>query len=138
SKINLIRRIKGLRLKNSMSICKIIFKNFIGSQFDYAFIPLLCSTQKITSDIQKLQNKVLKHIKFFPLKTKIVTIHKFLNLDLLEPRSKKLLYKFLTKRANHQQLIQDLESYQAKLTGNNTNEKFNSLFQIFKSILDDV
>ena len=132
SKINLIRRIKGLRLKNSRSLCKIIFKNFIRSIFDYAFIPLSSSTERISSDLQVLQNKILKHIKYFPFKTKIIDIHKQFKIDLVDTRSKKLLTGYLNKRANHQQLIQDLESYRAITEP--LNPKFYSLMEIFNNL----
>ncbi|RMZ95505.1 hypothetical protein BpHYR1_018547 [Brachionus plicatilis] len=108
SKINLIRRIKGLKLKNSLALCKIIFKGFIRSIFDYALIPLCCATQKISSDLQKLQNKIFGHIKFFPIKTKITDMHFKFKLDLIETRSKVLIKKFFIKKSNHQQLRSDL------------------------------
>lgn len=133
SKINLIRRIKGLKLKNSLNLCRIVFKNFIRSIFDYAFIPLSCSTQKISSDIQKLQNKFLRHIKFFPIKTKIVEIHKQLKIELVETRSKNLLNKFLSKKTSHQQLRMDLDEFNQN--NKNLNQKFYSLYQNFNHFI---
>ncbi|RNA37760.1 RNA-directed DNA polymerase from mobile element jockey-like, partial [Brachionus plicatilis] len=87
SEINLIRRIKGLKLRNTIELSKIVFKGFIRSQFDYSFIPISCSTQKISSDLQKLQNKILRHIKYFLIKTRITKIHQHLKLDMLASRS---------------------------------------------------
>jgi hypothetical protein len=132
SKINLIRRIKGLGLKNSIALCKVVFKNFIRSLVDYAFIPLSCSTQKISSDVQKLQNKVLRHIKFFPLKTRITDMHKQLKLDLANTRTKKLLDNFLQKKSSQSQLINDATLYY--YNSKTPNPRFTSLFDDFYSI----
>ncbi|RNA32240.1 RNA-directed DNA polymerase from mobile element jockey-like [Brachionus plicatilis] len=132
SKINLIRRIKGLKLKNSLALCKIIFKSFIRSIFNYAFIPLCCSTQKISSDLQKLQNKIFRHIKFFPIKTRITDMHFKFKLDLIETRSKVLIKKFFIKKSNHQQLRSNL--YEFNLLDETLNAKFTSLYLDFKTI----
>lgn len=136
SKINLIRRIKGLRLSNSTLLCKTIFKNFIRTQFDYAFIPLSSSTQKILNDVQILQNKILRHIKFFPIKTKVTDIHKALDLDMTYNRSNKILKNYLHNRLNHQQLIQDLNFYSLNSSLHSLDPKYITLFKAFDSILN--
>ena len=44
NRVNLIRKIKGLKLKNQVEINLIIYKSLIRSIIDYAFIPLISST----------------------------------------------------------------------------------------------
>ncbi|RNA15878.1 hypothetical protein BpHYR1_050954 [Brachionus plicatilis] len=43
--------------------------SLIRSLFDYCFIILQSGTQNIRAEMQKMQNRVLRIIKYFPLKT---------------------------------------------------------------------
>ena len=45
ARTRLIKKIKGLNLKNQTSICMTVFKSQIQSVIDYAFIPIISSTQ---------------------------------------------------------------------------------------------
>ena len=64
TKTNLMKTIKSMNI-NSVNINKILFKSLIRSVFDYMVIILSTSTQKILNNTQKLQNKLLKIVKFF-------------------------------------------------------------------------
>ena len=77
SKQNLIKRLKGLKLPNTYKLCADIYRCLIRSVIDYAFIPVLTSTSRISTEIKKIQNKILKTIKFFPIKTPTKSIHNF-------------------------------------------------------------
>ncbi|RNA35822.1 acid-sensing ion channel 2 [Brachionus plicatilis] len=126
-KLNFKKLVESLSEK-VMSKINLIRRNFIRSQFDNAFIPLSSSTQ-ITDDLQKMQNRILRHIKFFPLKTRITNIHNNLKIDMVATRTKLLLDKFLLKRVEHQQLTKDLECYSTNTS------KFRSLYEEFKNVL---
>ena len=67
-KINLLKKIKSLGWHQNNKIFLTIYKTLIRSLFDYSFIPLCCDTQKIISKYEKLQNRILRIIKWFPLK----------------------------------------------------------------------
>ncbi|RNA31391.1 hypothetical protein BpHYR1_017762 [Brachionus plicatilis] len=64
--------------------------SLIRSLFNYCFIILQSGTQNIRAEMQKMQNRVLRIIKYFPLKTSIKTIHKELRIDLTDDRANKL------------------------------------------------
>jgi hypothetical protein len=108
SKTNIIKRIKNLKIKNKINLCTTIFNSLIRSHFDYLFIALATSTQRIDADLQKIQNRILKSIKWFPFKTRINYIHDKLKIDLLANRNDKLFEKFVAKRLSHQQICDDL------------------------------
>ncbi|RNA18259.1 RNA-directed DNA polymerase from mobile element jockey-like, partial [Brachionus plicatilis] len=82
SKINLIRKVKSFKWGSSIKINRMLYMSLKRSLFDYCFIILHSGTQKIKSEIQKMQNWILKIIKYFLLKTSIKTIHKELTNDL--------------------------------------------------------
>ena len=104
----------------------VIFKSLIRSSFDYIFIPLLTDTQLIKDDIQKLQNRVLRNIHFFPIKTKITTIHNVLKVDLLNSRLTKLFSRFVQAKSHHKLINQELSNYVK-----NANQRFFTLFDIY-------
>ena len=58
-KINLIKRFKALKIKNRTQLCTTIFKTVVHSLYDLSFVI----------------NKILRAIKFYPLKTSINHIH---------------------------------------------------------------
>lgn len=129
SKINIIKKIKCLKLNNKTNLCKTIFTSLIRSHFDYLFIAIETSSQKIASDLQKIQNRILKAIRFFPLRTSINSIHSNLKIDLLKSRNEKLFDKYVAKRLTHKQITQDLNE------DNNVTEpslKYTTLFDKFR------
>lgn len=95
SKINLIKRFKALKVKNRTRLSLIIFKTVVRSLYDYSFVILSCDIQRISKNLQIIQNKILRSIKFFPLKTSINSIHQDLKIDTIEARTQKLLRSFI-------------------------------------------
>ena len=114
--INLLRKVKSLKLNNQEEICMTIFNSQIRSLLDYAFIPIISPTQKIAPKLQTLQNRALKTIKHFPFKTSTKHIHEYFNIDLLEARSIKLAKKFASSRLAHPQLCADYVRFTATRT----------------------
>jgi len=68
NRVNLIRKVKGLKLNNQVYI-NIIIKSLVRSIIDYAFMPLISSTQRILDKVQTIQNNTLRTIKRFPLRS---------------------------------------------------------------------
>ena len=68
SKVNRIRKIKSFKWSNYKSLNLKLYKSLIRSLFDHCFIILKCGTEMIKSSLQKIQNKILKIIKYFPIK----------------------------------------------------------------------
>ena len=118
-----------MKIKNQKNLSLVIFKSFIRSNFDYIFIPLLTDTQRIKSDIQKLQNRILKTIHHFPLKTKIIKMHKKLKIDLIDSRITKLFEKFVASKTEHRLIQDELKSY-----NRTTNQRFKTPFDVYKEI----
>ena len=114
-----------MKLKNNTYLSLTVDKRMIRSNFDYIFIPLLTDTQRIRADIQKLQNRVLRTIHHFPLKTSVNKIHKKLKIDLLETRLYKLFDKFIVAKNNHELIQQEIQVYEK-----NPNPRFITLFDI--------
>ena len=54
NRINLLRKVKSLKLNNQEEICMTIFNSQIRSLLDYAFIPIISPTQKIAPKLQTL------------------------------------------------------------------------------------
>ena len=110
-KTNILRKIKGFKWSNSININKTLYKSLIRSLFDYCFIILNTGTQRIKKDLQIFQNKILKIIKFFPLKASIDTIHKTLKMEKVEERSNSLFVKFLKSRTNHELIAKEINDF---------------------------
>ena len=81
NRVNLIRKLKGLMLKNQVDINLIIYKSLIRSIIDYAFIPLISSTQRILNKVQSIQNNTLRTIKRFSLRSSTAEIDRNSILD---------------------------------------------------------
>jgi hypothetical protein len=103
-KKNLLKRLKNFKWSNSIATNTTLYKSLIRSLFDYCFVILNSGTQRILAPLQKIQNKILKIIKHFPIKSSITSIHKNLKLDTISDRANKLFTKFVTSK-NHQPLI---------------------------------
>lgn len=77
SKINVFRRIKSFKWELSAKINIFVIHKIALKLLDYCFIILqLDRTWKVKSDIQNMQNQVLRIIKYIPLKASIKTICK--------------------------------------------------------------
>ncbi len=74
SKVNLFNKIKSLRF-NHIKINSILFESLIRPVLDYAFIPFVSPTQRILDNAQKIQNRILRAIKYFTPRTLIADIH---------------------------------------------------------------
>ncbi|RNA04379.1 AP-like endonuclease reverse transcriptase [Brachionus plicatilis] len=132
SKINLIRKIKSFKWRSSFKINRILYMSLIRSLFDYCFIILQSGTQNIRAEMQKMQNRVLRIIKYFQLKTSIKTIHKELRIDLIDDRANKLFSKFITSRQSHEIIAQEIQDFLLKNSSRN-NLKYKTTFD---SIID--
>ena len=111
SKTNLIRRIKNFKWSNSLKVNLILYKSLIRSLFDYCFVKLNNGTEKISSSLQKIQNKVLKIKKHFPYKTSIRTIHKVLKLETIEERANNLFLRFLSNKSKQTLIAKEIELF---------------------------
>ena len=128
-KINLIKRIKNFKWSNSSSINSILYKSLIRSLFDYCFVILNSGTEKIKVQLQKIQNKILRIIKSFPLKTSTKTIHKHFKLNLIEDRANSLFIKFISKKLELTKIANEIVEF---LNDNSTEHKR------FKTPLDNI
>jgi len=121
----LFRRIKGMKI-NSIRINSILFKSLIRSLPDYAFIPLSTPTQRIMKKLQLLQTRILRQIKYFPLKTRTSAILSYFNLDSLETRTAKLLAKFTIAKRDHDLISSELAIFKEKI--HPTENKYRTTF----------
>ena len=134
-KKNLIKRIKGLKLSNSLELCVTVFKSLIRSVTDYAFIPLSVATSKVNDDFQKIQNKILKTIRFFPIKTSTKSIHNYFKIELIKDRTEQLLKRFLMKKQTDNLISKEIENYLP--TSQSSNEaRFKTPFDLFIILTD--
>ena len=126
-RIRMIRKIKSMKLKNQTEICLTVFKSLIRSILDYAFIPSISPTQQIIKQLQSLQNRALRSIKFFPLKTSTLHIHNFFKIDLISSRTTKIAKKYANSRLAHPQLRADYILFAATRTAPESS-KYKTIF----------
>ncbi|CAF0704716.1 unnamed protein product [Brachionus calyciflorus] len=107
-KKNLIKKLKKFKWSDSLSTNIKLYKSLIRSLFDYCFVILNSGTGKIKGSLQKIQNKILKIIKFFPMRTSIKTIHQKLKLDLIEDRANLLFMKFIASKQNQEIIANEI------------------------------
>ena len=134
NRVNLIRKVKGLKLKNQVDINLIIYKSLIRSIIDYAFIPLISSTQRILNKVQTIQNNTLRTIKRFPLRSRTAEIHEVFKLERIETRAKKTARKYANSRLNHPLLTKEYEAY-IKQKSSTTNRKWKTIFDSLQNLL---
>ena len=109
-----------------------VFKSLIRSVFDYCFIIANVSTQKITKHIQIAQNKILRTIKYFPLKTKTDAIHRNLNIEFAEKRTSDLFINYINKSLLHNELLaQEFERFRAANENETEKRRFKTPFDAF-------
>ncbi len=114
SRINLFRKVKSLKI-NQTKINSILFKSLIRSIFDYAFIILSCPTQRIMGNLQRIQNRILRIIKYFPPRTRIADIHAHFRIMTLSERSDQLLKKFTLAKQDHDLISSELEEFEDEI-----------------------
>ena len=110
SKVNLFKKIKGLRI-NHIKINSILFKSLVRPVFDYAFIALCSPTQRIMDATQKIQNRILRAIKYFPPLTRIADIHIYFKIKSVGARSTELLKKFALAKRDHDLISSELSEF---------------------------
>ena len=125
----MIQKIKTLKLKNQVKLSKIIFNSLIRSMFDYSHVILNTGTQKISKNLQIFQNKILKSIKRFPIKTSISAIHHNLHIEQIESRLKKLFAKYVCSKDKEDLITTSLNHYLSDT--NSHNKKFKTPFDNF-------
>ena len=100
AKIKLFKKVKSLHL-NHIKINTILFKSLICLILDNSFIALSFPTQRILSDLQKLQNRILRQIKYFPPGTSTAEVHEYFKIDTISTRTHELLKKFARAKSDH-------------------------------------
>jgi hypothetical protein len=111
SKINIFRRIKGFKWRNGKKLSIIVYNALIRSLFDYCHIVGKCGTQRLTDYFQKMQNRILRTIKWFPFKTSTQQVHEYFNISPIDVRLTNLFKKYIRKRYNHELLQDEISSY---------------------------
>lgn len=134
ARTRLIRKIKSLKLKNQTALCMTIFNSQIKSIIDYAFIPIISPTQKIANKLQTLQNRALRSIKHFPLKTSTKQLNDFFKTDLVSTRAAKIAKKFASSRLSHPQLRADYTQFAATRTPPKY-ARFKTIFDTFRELI---
>ena len=124
-----MKKIKSIGWNQNNKICLTIYKTLIRSLFDYSFIPLCCDTQKILSKCEKLQNRILRTIKWFPLKTRTTDILKSFKITSIKDRSIALFKRFINTRKNNDLLKPEIQEYN-KLLDKNILRRFTTLFDL--------
>jgi len=114
TKVNLFKKIKSLKI-NHIKINTILFKSLVQPIFDYAFIALSCPTQRIMDAAQKIQNRFLRAIKYFPPHSRISDIHSYFKIKSIKSRSYELLMKFTKSKRGHDLIAADLEEFQNEI-----------------------
>ena len=113
NKVNLFRKIKSMKI-NHLKINSILFKSLIRPVFDYAFIAICSPTQRISSNMQIIQNRILRAIKYFPPRTRISDIHSFFKVKSIKCRSAELLKKFTIAKRDHDLISAELDEFQTE------------------------
>ena len=126
-KVNLIKRFKSLHFKKSIKTLIGLYKTLVRSVFDFCFVILKTDTQRISSSIQKCQNKILRQIKYFPLKTSTIEIHENLKIEQISARAENLFKNFAKTKFNSKLFQDELQQY----TTEETSKRFNTLFDSF-------
>ncbi len=112
--VNLFKKIKSLKI-NHIKINTILFKSLVQPIFDYAFIALSCPTQRIMDAAQKIQNRFLRAIKYFPPHSRISDIHSYFKIKSIKSRSYELLMKFTKSKRGHELIAADLAEFQNEI-----------------------
>ena len=124
-KVNLFKKIKSLKI-NHIKINSILYKTLIRPIFDYAFIPISSPTQRIEADLQVIQNRFLRAIKYFPPRSRISDIHSFFKIKSIKNRSAELLKKFTIAKRDHDLISEDLEEFENEIASRD--RKFVTVF----------
>ena len=111
SKINLLKKLQSFKWKNTTRLGSTVYKSLIRPLFDYAFIPLMTGTQKVINKYEILQNRILKIIKKFPLKTRTTTILSFHKITSIKDRVSFIFKKFISSRRNSDLLPSEFNCY---------------------------
>ena len=130
NKFNIFKRIKGFKWSNSKKLSIIIYNSLIRSIFDYCHTICKCGTQRFTGFLQKMQNRILRTIKWFPFKTSTKQIHAYFNLSPIDLRLTSLFNNFIKKREHHLLLQNEISSYTRS-----TNYRFSTPFDHILSAL---
>ena len=133
SKVNLIRKIKSFKWKTSRKINTTLYKSLIQTVFDYCFIILQSENQQIKKSLQIFQNKILRIIKRFPLKTSVNSIHKTLQIDTIDQRANKLFIKFIKTKSNNELIANEIAQYHAA-SNHNITKRFITPFDKIMSL----
>jgi len=111
NKINIFKRIKGFKWNNGKKLSIIIYKSLIRSIFEYCHTICKCGTQRLSGFLQKMQNRILRTIKWFPFKTSTNQIHEYFSLKPIDLRLTSLFNNFMKKRSNHPVLQNEISNY---------------------------
>ena len=80
----------------------------------------------MSKNLQIIQNKILRAIKFYPLKTSVNHIHSDLKIETIESRATKLLRSFIESKDGNDLIPPAIERY--KLNQPIPKQRFATLF----------
>ena len=135
SKTNLIKRIKSFKWNTSIKTSIKLYKSYIRSIFDYCLTIVQTSTEKIKNEIQKIQNSILKTIKYFPTICSTNYIHQELKIEKFADRTNKLFYRYTSKKMLNSIIINNVKEYLQKNPPNSRiKNKFTTPFEVWSNI----
>lgn len=107
---------KGFKWNTSTSTSCVFYKTYIRSIFDYSHIVFSTSTQRVEDELQKIQNSIVRIIKYFPIKTSIAKINQALKMNIVIERAMNLFKRYTSKKMSNkskkwQILIQEVKRY---------------------------
>ena len=105
--LNIIRKIKKLKFKNSTKLGVTYYKATTRSIIDYCHVIACTDRFDIIKKLQIIQNKALKQIRYFKFKTKTSTIHQVLRIEQVKPRLQKLFLRFMEKNNTTDSLVKN-------------------------------
>ena len=136
SKINLIKRIKSFKWNTSIKTSIKLYKSYIRSIFDYCLTIVQTSTEKIKNEIQKIQNSILKTIKYFPTICSTNYIHQELKIEKFADRTNKQTFlQIHVEKMLNSIIINNVKEYLQKNTPNSRiKNKFTTPFEVWSNI----
>ena len=110
SKIQIIRILKTKIKQNNNKFLIVIYKSLVRSLFDYSDIILATASASIISNVQKIQNRVLRICMNPPFQTSTISLHTMANIETVKDRSLALAKSYLKKAITVNELVKNLFS----------------------------
>ena len=110
SKIQIIRILKSKIKQNNNKFLIVIYKSLVRSLLDYSDIILATASASIISNVQKIQNRVLRICMNPPFQTSTISLHTMANIETVKDRSLALAKSYLKKAITVNELVKNLFS----------------------------